>query len=74
MYIPSLNVCKEFVRSSLIASSLMKPIFTSGGLQEVKCVYCKVSVGLWWVLMSKMDFPVSRSLLKTIVSRKDFIV
>ena len=42
----SLNVFEEFVRSNLIASPLMKPLFTPGGLQEVKCVYCKVSVGL----------------------------
>ena len=50
----------------------MKPLFTPGGLQEakVKCVYCKVSVGLYWVLMSKRDFSVNRFLLKNIVSRK----
>ena len=39
-------VCEEFVRRSLVASPLIKPLFISGGWQEVKCVYWKVSVGL----------------------------
>ena len=29
----------EFVPSSLIDLSLIKPLFTPGGRQEVKCVY-----------------------------------
>ena len=39
-------VCEEFVLRSLVASPLIKPRFTPGGWQEVKCVYWKVSVGL----------------------------
>ena len=34
-------VCDEFVLRSLVASPLIKPRFTPGGWQEVKCVYCK---------------------------------
>ena len=36
---------EEFVLSNLIASPLMKPLFTPGGWHEVRCVYWKVSVG-----------------------------
>ena len=39
-------VCEEFIQRSLVASPLIKPRFTPGGWQEVKCVYWKVSVGL----------------------------
>ena len=37
---------EEFGLSSLIASLLIKPLFTPGGWHEVKWVYLKVSVGL----------------------------
>ena len=36
---------EEFVLRSLKASPLMKPYFTPGGWDEVKCVYWNVSVG-----------------------------
>ena len=39
-------VFEEFVLTSLIASPLIKPLFTPGGWHEVKWVYLKVSVGL----------------------------
>ena len=47
------GLLEEFVLRSLVASPLMKPRFTPGGWQEVKCVYWKVSVGL--VLMSRIE-------------------
>ena len=40
-------VSEEFVLSSLSASPLIKPLFTPTGWLEVKCVYWKVSVGLY---------------------------
>ena len=40
-------VCEEFVLRSLIASPLIKPRFTPGEWQEVKCVYgSRLVVGL----------------------------
>ena len=39
-------VSEEFVLISLSASPLIKPHLTPKGWLEVKCVYCKVSVGL----------------------------
>ena len=36
---------EELVLRSRKASPLIKPFLTPGGWQEVKCVYCKVSVG-----------------------------
>ena len=33
-------VCEESVLRSLLPSPLIKPRFTPGGWQEVKCVYC----------------------------------
>ena len=43
---------KEFVLSNLIALPLMKLLFTPRGWHKLRCVYWKVSVGLYWVLMS----------------------
>ena len=63
-------VSEEFVLSSLSASLLVKPLFTPSGWLEVKCVYWKVSVGLYCVRMSRIDSFLKRSPLKIIVSRK----
>ena len=46
---------EEFVLRSLKASPLTKPLFTSGGWYEVKCVYWKVSVGLKFVCKSSAE-------------------
>ena len=43
---------------------------TPGGWQEVKCVYCKVSVGFKCVRTSRMDSFVNFSPLYSHVSRK----
>ena len=68
---PSSNISfEEYVLSNLIASTLMKPCFTPGGSQEIKCVNWKVSVGLYWVLISKMESFANLSPLNIVASRK----
>ena len=47
---------EEFVLRSLRTTSLMKPCFTPGGWDEVKCVYWNVSVGLKCVRTSRIEY------------------
>ena len=47
-----------------------EPYFTPGRWHEAKCVIWKVSVCLYWVLMSQMEFFANLSPLNTVVSRK----
>ena len=46
-------LAEELVLRSLMASPFMRPFLTPWGLQEEKCVYWKVSVGLKCVRMSR---------------------
>ena len=57
------NLAEELVLRSLRASPFMRPFLTLWGLQEEKCVYWKVSVGLKCVRMSR--YPASREALRS---------
>ena len=52
------------------ASPLIKPFLTPGGWQELKCVCCKVSVGVKCVCTSRTDSLLNLSPLYTHVSGK----
>ena len=63
-----LKCCFWRVLSSLIALPSMKPFLMPGGCHELKCAYLRVTVGLLWVLMYKMDSFFNLSPLNTTVS------
>ena len=54
-FVSSTVAFQELAVRNLKASPLIKPFLTSGGWQEVKCVYWKVSVGLPCVRTSGID-------------------
>ena len=51
-----------FTEFNRITSPSIKPVLTLGGWHEVKCVNRKVSVDLKYILISRDDFLVNRSL------------
>ena len=60
---------EEFVLRCLKASPLLKPFFTPGGWDEVKCAYWNVSVGLKCVRTSRTESFRNFSPLEIAVSR-----
>ena len=63
-------ILEEFVRRSLRASPLMKPLLTPGGWHVENSVYWNVSVGLKCVSTSRTDSVLNLSPLYTLVSKK----
>ena len=63
-------ILEEFVRRSLRASPLMKPLLTPGGWHVENSVYWNVSVGLKCVFTSRTDSVLNLSPLYTLVSKK----